>query len=164
MLGSITLTAVAVGCGGQAEQAKYADEPMAQPQQPYPAQPPAAQPPAQQGYGPQAYPQPGAAPAPPPPPPGVGTTKERDITTLSAALDALEEDEVLLGQLLGNDALELSRQGACLRVCDALASMRRSADAICELAGDDDERCGKAQGRLQSNQERVRKASCSCGS
>jgi hypothetical protein len=58
--------------------------------------------------------------------------------------------------------VELSKAASCGRVCDALGSMRRSADAICELAGEDDERCGRAQGKVEDNSRRVAEAGCAC--
>lgn len=149
----------AVGCGGskQGEDPAYAPPP-AQPQA-YP----------QPGYQ---YAQPNAGPggdvAPPPPPPGpapypsrIGTS-ERDLTTLQGALDAFEEDEIRLGGMLDDDTIQLAERTTCGRVCDALASMRRAADAICQLAGEDDDRCDRARDKLESNTTRISDAGCTC--
>ncbi len=165
LLLTLVVATYGVGCGGS----KHAEEPAYAPAQPqaYP-QP--------QGY-PQPsyqYAQPGATPgaggdaAPPPPAPSpapyparVGTT-ERDLTTLQGALDAFEEDEIRLGGMLEDETVQLSDAAVCGRVCDALASMRRAADAICELAGEDDDRCGRARDKLESNTTRVSASGCTC--
>jgi hypothetical protein len=89
------------------------------------------------------------------------TTTSRRLTTLSEAETAFEEDELRLADLLGGKAVALDT-GSCSRVCDALASLRRSADAICELAGDDDERCGQARQKLEGNEQRVAGRGCRC--
>jgi len=162
----LVAAALTVGCGG----AKDANAPSY-------AQP----------TGQQAYPQPNARPGPPPPPPGqplesevrpstppvgpsptplpgsksVGTT-ERDLSTVEGALAALDEEELRLEQMLDEQTIQLGKKSTCGRVCDALASMRRAADAICQLAGDDDDRCGSAQDKVDSNETRVSEAGCSC--
>ena len=58
---------------------------------------------------------------------------------------------------------ELSARGsACDLSCRALRSMRRSADGICELAGQTDARCQKARERVRVGEERVRGVGCAC--
>jgi hypothetical protein len=94
--------------------------------------------------------------------PKTSGTTERDLSTLQGALSAFEEDEIRLGEMMDDETIQLAERGTCGRVCDALASMRRSADAICELAGNDDDRCGKARDTLKSNETRVNDAGCVC--
>ena len=48
----------------------------------------------------------------------------------------------------------------CVTACKAIASMRRAAQAVCRLAGDDTERCKKAQTLLDESEKRV--AACQC--
>jgi hypothetical protein len=50
----------------------------------------------------------------------------------------------------------------CDLACRALASMRRSADGICRLAGAGSERCDGARGRVARASERVAAAGCVC--
>lgn len=52
--------------------------------------------------------------------------------------------------------------GACAIACKALASMTRSADHLCSLAGDGDARCTEAHARVKSATDRVRSACPSC--
>ena len=51
---------------------------------------------------------------------------------------------------------------ACDLACRALSSMRRSADRICAIAGDDDPRCTHARARVEDASSRVARASCAC--
>jgi hypothetical protein len=90
------------------------------------------------------------------------TSDSRDRSTVASAMDALEEDEVLLFGMLGGEVTALSDKAGCSRACDALRSMKRSVDAICDLAGTDDERCTGAQQRLDKGRARVEGASCGC--
>jgi len=43
----------------------------------------------------------------------------------------------------------------CHTACRALASMRRAADRLCAISGDEPERCGDARGRVERAEERV---------
>jgi len=55
------------------------------------------------------------------------------------------------------------RQAApCETACKALASMKRSQERICELAGDSHPRCEWAKQRVADASERVEQAGCSC--
>lgn len=161
LLFPLALVTHAVACGGakQSEDAAYAPPP-AQPQGYPQPQLQYAQPGATPGAGGDAPPPP-TAPSPAPYPARVGTT-ERDLTTLQGALDAFEEDEIRLADVFADETIQLSDATTCGRVCDALASMRRSADAICKLAGEDDDRCGRAKDKLESNTTRVSAAGCTC--
>lgn len=88
------------------------------------------------------------APAPPPAAPeepGAGSEEPRKKAEASAAEDA-------------------SVGSTCDLVCKALASMRRSADRICEITGDEDPRCTKARGRVSDAASRVERAGCTCRS
>lgn len=51
---------------------------------------------------------------------------------------------------------------ACAPVCSALASLRRSAEGICRLAGSSDARCERAQATLSRNEQRVADSGCAC--
>lgn len=53
----------------------------------------------------------------------------------------------------------------CLIACAALASMKRSADHVCTMAGDADATCGSARARVQRAEQRVTAAcpACSAG-
>ncbi len=53
----------------------------------------------------------------------------------------------------------------CLIACAALASMRRSADHVCTMAGEGDAMCGTARSRVQRAEQRVTAAcpACSAG-
>jgi hypothetical protein len=51
---------------------------------------------------------------------------------------------------------------ACDLACQALSSMRRSADRICSIAGESDPRCARARGRVEDAIGRVSRASCAC--
>jgi hypothetical protein len=119
--------------------------------------------------------QPGYYPPPPPPTPqGAPAPKavivdkhrvssERDRSTVEGAAEAFDADEAWLLESLSQRALELSRGGgACDEVCRALGSMRRSVDAICDLAGDGDRRCGAARSRFEGADKRVSDAGCTC--
>jgi hypothetical protein len=44
----------------------------------------------------------------------------------------------------------------CVTACRALGSMSRSADHICDLAGQGDDRCGNARARVERATDRVR--------
>ncbi len=50
----------------------------------------------------------------------------------------------------------------CSIACTALASMRRSADFLCRLAGPEDGRCAQARARVESARARVERAECRC--
>lgn len=143
------------GCGGAKGGNQAPESPPPPPAQQY-GQPGYGQP----GAYPQPSPQPGMVPGPPPPP-SLGLDKTRDYSSLEGALSAFEEDEIELNAFFTDDSMEMST-GGCLRICKALDSMRRSADAICQLAGDEDQRCSGARGRLEKNEQRVSEAGCAC--
>ncbi len=50
----------------------------------------------------------------------------------------------------------------CASSCRALASMRRSVEVLCRLAGDGDERCTKARSTLSESEARVSSRACRC--
>jgi hypothetical protein len=50
----------------------------------------------------------------------------------------------------------------CVTACRALASMGRSAAHVCDLAGEGDERCESARGRVSRATDRVRSRCPSC--
>ena len=91
------------------------------------------------------------------------TTTRRELSTVADALDAFEEDEIRLDRLLGDDRTTTALDtDACGSICEALASMRRSSDAICDLAGEDDERCASARDKLAGNRKRIEGRGCRC--
>jgi hypothetical protein len=51
---------------------------------------------------------------------------------------------------------------ACDLACQALSSMRRSAERICSIAGESDPRCARARARVEDAVGRVSRASCAC--
>lgn len=51
---------------------------------------------------------------------------------------------------------------ACDLMCRALASMRRSANSICSIIGEQHERCSNARTRLEEASNRVKEAGCAC--
>lgn len=55
-----------------------------------------------------------------------------------------------------------SAGSTCDLVCRALASMRRSAARICEIVGEKDARCSRAQSQVESAAHRVERAGCTC--
>jgi hypothetical protein len=55
-----------------------------------------------------------------------------------------------------------SAGSTCDLVCRALASMRRSADRICEIVGKEDPRCSQARGKVSDAARRVESAGCTC--
>jgi hypothetical protein len=59
---------------------------------------------------------------------------------------------------------EMRLQSPCKSACRALESMRRSATRICEIAGNDNERCTWARQKLSASEERVQRAGCACQS
>lgn len=57
---------------------------------------------------------------------------------------------------------QMANGSPCDMACKALASMQRSVDGICRLAGEEHERCRSARDRAQRAAERVAKAGCAC--
>lgn len=51
---------------------------------------------------------------------------------------------------------------ACDLACRALGSMRRSADGICSITGDDSPRCDDARRRVTARENDVKNAGCAC--
>ena len=58
--------------------------------------------------------------------------------------------------------LQARDQTPCERACQALDSMRRSAEGICRLAGEETTRCDRAQSRVVTAEELVDGAGCDC--
>jgi hypothetical protein len=61
-----------------------------------------------------------------------------------------------------SSGVALSAGSRCDRACRALSSMQRSADGICRMSADDDDRCVRAKGRVQQATELVQSAGCAC--
>lgn len=88
----------------------------------------------------------------------------RKLSTIEEAEEEIQASTGTLDKLLGGDqATALSSGGdGCTRACNAFRSLRRAADALCELAGEDDARCSSARGKVSDNQSRISNAGCSC--
>ncbi len=87
-------------------------------------------------------------------------TSAHEPATIEEAERLLASDLLQLDQLLQAD--ELANK-SCGTVCASLSSMQRSVDAICRLAGDDDDRCRRARDKLGGARDRVGRAQCDCG-
>ena len=122
----------------------------------------------------------GAAPKTPEAP-MTSTDDEQDIDSLEAALVRDESQlQSLLSSTSGGGARPLPEESApaepdaplalstnrddtpCGKACRALASMRRSAQGICRLAGQEHDRCHRANERVVSAEALVNDAGCSC--
>lgn len=68
------------------------------------------------------------------------------------------------GSAAAPSAAPMTQADPCLIACAALASMKRSADHICTMAGEKDAACDGARGRAQRAQERVTQACPACAS
>jgi hypothetical protein len=55
-----------------------------------------------------------------------------------------------------------TRRNRCDMACDALGSMQRSAERLCEMAGEDDSRCGRVRERVRAARQTVRDACPAC--
>jgi hypothetical protein len=64
-----------------------------------------------------------------------------------------EEDEL--------DA-ERSKRDRCATACRSLASMKRAEARICELAGENSEKCSWAHARVKDAVDRIQRAGCAC--
>jgi hypothetical protein len=117
---------------------------------------------------------------PPPPPPPAPEPKSLKVTEIdeSDPVRALADAESLLDASLGrkksgparNDgsappAKEEPAADTCSIACRALASMRRSADRLCQLApsaSPDAPRCNDAKDRVTKAEQRVRERCAAC--
>lgn len=129
-----------------------------------------------------AYPKQAGYPAPPPQATAAATaTAPTDVLQMGAtpprsvpdAVSRLDQAEQILGALLGDSSGRTPVQrpapiangvaqgtaDPCQIACLALASMKRSAEHVCTMAGDADPACGSARSRVERAQERVL-ASC----
>jgi hypothetical protein len=82
--------------------------------------------------------------------------------TPEEASEAIDKAELELSDAMKTPAADPLASSQCVRSCKALGSMRRAVDRLCELTGDDDERCENAQTRLEASEQKVRDAGCSC--
>ncbi len=62
----------------------------------------------------------------------------------------------------GQPAAELSISRRCTIACQALASMSRAAERLCQLTGEDDDRCVSARARLTAAEELIYRICSSC--
>ncbi len=133
---------------------------------------PGAGAPAQPPPPPAAQPEPGAVAAPSSGEDNDEARKKRDglkeenqksFTTVAEAEAALAQAKTELDTLLApaGKAVALSSGDArCDKACKAFSSLRRAANGVCRLAGDDTPRCDKARGTVSDNEKRV--ATCGC--
>ena len=99
--------------------------------------------------------------------PTATASPEPPRVALGGGADALDEEAEATEDeapvvTSGESAARVSTAPPCEIACKALASMRRSADRICELAGSADARCVNARRRVDEATARVARASCSC--
>jgi hypothetical protein len=107
------------------------------------------------------YAQPALTPAQQPADNGV-SSGDKDLDTIEDAERALADDLQALDTAFSETtALSVGSNG-CNRVCRAIGSMRRSVDAICRLAGDEDDRCKRARDAVERNNKRVADSGCGC--
>lgn len=131
-----------------------------------------------------AQPVPGQYPAPtysaPPPGPALPDFAEppaADLPGLQAQLDRFEQAlGLVLPESTGQDAAKpasvprpqataatpVAQADPCLVACAALASMKRSADHLCGMTGEEDAACGGARERVQRAEQRVTRACPAC--
>lgn len=155
LISSLFLLATITACGG-AQPA--AEAPATKADGTAPAPPPPAplpgQAPPRAGYG--------QVPAPAPTSDAEAAEDPFRIEQEAASVEEAQRQlETLEAALTGTLAAELA-SGRCERACRALASMERSAERLCELAGADDERCASARERLDESTARVSDAGCGC--
>jgi hypothetical protein len=100
------------------------------------------------------YPSPTATMPPPPPnsPPNDTMTKpsEGEAKRAEASAEPAQTDATPV------------MADPCAIACRALASMGRSAEHICDLAGTNDERCSHARDRVRNAEDRVRQRCPAC--
>lgn len=123
----------------------------------------------------------GCAPAAAPPGPDRPKTIVTEETTAAIEHDLDEAERALQAALLRGEDVEATpldddrqpaplgqtegrREGVdrCSRACRALASMERSADRLCELAGDGDGRCRSAKQRVEAARDLVTRSCPAC--
>ncbi len=120
------------------------------------------------------------------PPPDDLAALEREMDSAQARIDGVVRERVALAATLdkeGGEAPEAptaepttearpaeeaaapkraETPSPCQTACKALASMRRSAERICEIVGEPDARCTRARERVDESSTRVEKAGCVC--
>jgi hypothetical protein len=62
----------------------------------------------------------------------------------------------------GTSSTTPTSTNACGTACKALASMRRSAQTICEISGDDSPKCKQIRQKLDDNTDFVKSRGCQC--
>lgn len=111
------------------------------------------------------------------PPPTLYGPGDKGVSEVDSEMLAIGKAEDQIDRLFPNagkerlgpkkaDAEEAS-QGAvenegCATACKALASMRRSADHLCNMTGEGDGRCEDARGRVRGAAARVRSVCPTC--
>jgi hypothetical protein len=94
---------------------------------------------------------------PPPPPPAAAPQTTNVVPVAPTDADAAEESKSATTEA---DTTTASPPPACVTPCKAIASMRRSVDALCRLAGETDARCVDARGTLQRSEQKVARCGC----
>lgn len=108
-------------------------------------------------------------PLPAPPPPSGESAGGADPAIASgapAATPTRPADSGAPGEIkaqrLGEGSDEGGSRNVCEIACRALSSMQRSADHVCELSSEEDERCSRAKSRVSQASERVRAHCTAC--
>ena len=105
----------------------------------------------------------GAMPAPRPPPPASGEVSSAlPITTVAQAEQALAAATQKLDALFDQQAVELSNHTRCSHACRGFASLQRAVARLCELAGEDSDRCVAGRETEARNRRRIHDAACGC--
>lgn len=99
--------------------------------------------------------EPDAAPAPAPKAGHPARSKKKDAPGAPSARPREEAERESSSDWVG---------GPCDTACRALASMERSAERICALAGEGDARCENARAMVKTSRERIQASGCWCRS
>ncbi len=94
---------------------------------------------------------------PPPPPPAAAPPTTSVVPIAPTDADAAEESKSATTEA---DTTPAAPPPACVTPCKAIASMRRSVDALCRLAGETDARCIDARGTLERSEQKVARCGC----
>jgi hypothetical protein len=97
------------------------------------------------------------SPSAPPPPPAAPVAEPQTTYATAPPADAAEPSKDARAD---SDERTAAPPPECVTPCKAIASMRRSVDALCRLAGDGDARCIDARGTLARSEQRVARCGC----
>jgi len=99
-----------------------------------------------------------------PPPPAAAPRPGRKRAEERPADAAPAEPEPEAPASVAEAQAESSEGSVCELACRAFGSMQRSAERICAIAGEDDDRCRRARSRVADASARISGARCSCQS